>query len=123
MVYDVTDPDSFSHVDDWVTEVNRYVSESTCKFLIGNKCDLLEERQVSTEEGKRKAEGLGMAFLETSAKAATNVAEAFQAASAELIAKRQSAGAAAPRQQAGLGLLQPKERPGGEAGCCQGGGG
>ncbi|CAK0819790.1 unnamed protein product [Prorocentrum cordatum] len=107
MVYDVTDADSFNHVNDWVTEVNRYVNESTCKMLIGNKCDLTEERQVSPEEGRKKAEELGMGFVETSAKAATNVAEAFQdAASVELIAKRQSA-AAAPRQQAAV----PPPRP------------
>ena len=33
-----------------------YVNENTCKILIGNKCDMTSERQVSTEEAKKKAE-------------------------------------------------------------------
>jgi Ras-related protein Rab-2A len=45
-------------------------------MLIGNKCDL-EKREVSTEEGKRFAEKNGLIFLETSAKTAQNVEEAF----------------------------------------------
>ena len=39
MVYDVTTQDSFTHVNDWLNEVNRYASEGTCKLLVGNKSD------------------------------------------------------------------------------------
>lgn len=39
MVYDVTSQESFNHVADWLTEVNRYASEGTCKLLVGNKSD------------------------------------------------------------------------------------
>mmetsp|Transcript_35141 Transcript_35141/g.71640 ORF Transcript_35141/g.71640 Transcript_35141/m.71640 type:complete len:131 (+) Transcript_35141:108-500(+) len=39
MVYDVTNQESFNHVADWLTEVNRYASEGTCKLLVGNKSD------------------------------------------------------------------------------------
>merc|ERR1719242_1169658 len=87
LVYDVCDKESFAHIDEWLNEVNRYVDESTCKILIANKCDLTAERQVSTEEAKKKAEELGMAFIETSAKDATNVQNAFQIMSAKLIEK------------------------------------
>jgi len=38
-VYDVTNQDSFNHVADWLSEVNRYASEGTCKLLVGNKSD------------------------------------------------------------------------------------
>jgi hypothetical protein len=31
--------DSFTHVNDWLNEVNRYASEGTCKLLVGNKSD------------------------------------------------------------------------------------
>ena len=37
MVYDVTDRESFDHIQDWLHEVNRYATEGTCKLLIGNK--------------------------------------------------------------------------------------
>ena len=47
------------------------------KILVGNKCDLKEQRQVSYQEGKEFAESLGMQFLETSAKDKINIDEAF----------------------------------------------
>mmetsp|Transcript_121189 Transcript_121189/g.241394 ORF Transcript_121189/g.241394 Transcript_121189/m.241394 type:complete len:223 (+) Transcript_121189:67-735(+) len=120
LVYDVCDKESFAHIDEWLNEVNRYVNESTCKILIGNKCDLTAERQVSTEEAKKKAEELGIEFIEASAKDATNVETAFQIVSAKLIEKRDQDGNKAART--GIGTLTAKERlgsvkPGGCAGC------
>lgn len=46
-------------------------------ILIGNKSDLDSKRQVSTEEGAWFAEENGLIFMETSAKTAANVEEAF----------------------------------------------
>ena len=40
MVYDVTNAESFVHVNDWLMEVNRYAAEGTAKLLVGNKSDL-----------------------------------------------------------------------------------
>ena len=42
-------------------------------FLVGNKTDLADKRQVSTEDGERKAKELNVMFIETSAKAGYNV--------------------------------------------------
>jgi GTPase SAR1 family protein len=42
-------------------------------FLVGNKTDLADKRQVSTEDGERKAKDLSVMFIETSAKAGYNV--------------------------------------------------
>ena len=44
-------------------------------MLIGNKSDLENRRQVSTEEGERFAKENGLIFMETSAKTAFNVEE------------------------------------------------
>ena len=46
-------------------------------MLIGNKGDLDARRQVSTEEGERFAKEHDLIFMETSAKTAYNVEEAF----------------------------------------------
>ena len=46
-------------------------------MLIGNKCDLEHRRQVSIEEGEAFAQKHGLMFLETSARTAENVEEAF----------------------------------------------
>ena len=45
--------------------------------LVGNKCDLEAERQVTTVEGKDLAKSFGCPIFETSAKARINVEEAF----------------------------------------------
>jgi GTPase SAR1 family protein len=54
---------------------------------VGNKCDKESERKVSTEQGKDFAAQYGMKFLETSAKDATNVSEAFITMTKEIIKK------------------------------------
>jgi len=46
-------------------------------IILGNKCDLENEREVPTQEGKDLSKQLGCPFLETSAKARINVEEAF----------------------------------------------
>jgi Ras-related protein Rab-1A len=118
IVYDICDRDSFTNVDEWHNEVNRYVNESTCKILIGNKADMAHERQVTQEEAKKKAEDLGVAFIETSAKDATNVETAFQMMSAELIQKRNQQGNKGAGQASGSALLTPKAAGAGKGSCC-----
>lgn len=46
-------------------------------MLIGNKSDLANKREVKTEEGEQFAREHGLVFLETSARTAHNVEEAF----------------------------------------------
>ena len=95
MVYDVTSAESFEHVSDWLTEVNRYANEGTCKLLVGNKSDM-EDKAVTTEQAKEYADSLGIPFLETSAKAATNVEEAFLTMAGELIRLREASASTKP---------------------------
>lgn len=47
------------------------------KLLVGNKCDLINERQVEQEEASEFAKQHGMAHIETSALESTNVNTAF----------------------------------------------
>jgi Ras-related protein Rab-1A len=92
MVYDVTSQESFDHVNDWLKEVNRYASEGTCKLLVGNKSDRSEEKVVTKEQAKEFADDIGVPFLETSAKSAANVEEAFLTMASELIKQRVARG-------------------------------
>jgi len=77
IVYDVTNEQSFKNVELWLREVNKYATPSVYKILVANKCDLIEERVISVEDGKGLGERLNMEFLETSAKDSINVNEAF----------------------------------------------
>jgi Ras-related protein Rab-1A len=118
MVYDTCVRESFEHIDSWVEEVNKYANDGTCKILVGNKCDDNAARQVSTEEGKKKAAELGVKFVETSAKANICVGDAFELVATELISLREAAGAKASRGQGGgLNLLRP-DAASATASCC-----
>ncbi|XP_073115012.1 ras-related protein RIC1 isoform X2 [Elaeis guineensis] len=84
VVYDVTDQESFNNVKQWLSEIDRYASDNVNKLLVGNKCDLDANRVVSYETGKAFADEIGIPFLETSAKDATNVEKAFMTMTAEI---------------------------------------
>lgn len=106
--YDTTDRDSFDHVDSWLQEVNKYASDKTVKVLVGNKCDKSEARVVTTEEGQKKAEALGLSFIETSAKDATHIEEAFLLISRQLVRIREQ-----EASLEGSGAGQAPQAPGG----------
>ncbi|ETN99530.1 rab-type small G protein, partial [Reticulomyxa filosa] len=80
--------ESFEHVEEWLNEVNRHASEATLKLLVGNKADLQEGKKVASEEAQSFADKLGISFLETSAKNATNVESAFLTMAKQLIVAR-----------------------------------
>ena len=63
--------------DIWLDDVRTNSSKNVTVILIGNKKDLEDKRQVSYEEGEAFAKENGLMFLETSAKTAYNVVEAF----------------------------------------------
>ncbi len=87
MVYDVTDKDSFKAVDNWMSEVDKFASESAIKIFVGNKCDSDDKRRVTFEEGKDLAAHYNVKFIETSAKNSKNVVEAFQTLTKEIKAR------------------------------------
>lgn len=84
VVYDVTDEESFKAVEMWVEEINKFATSGVCKLLIGNKIDLTSERKVSKEQGVALAKHYGAKYVETSAKDATNVQQAFKLMTQEM---------------------------------------
>lgn len=51
-----------------VTQIKTYSWDNAQVVLVGNKCDMEEERVISFERGKQLADQLGIEFFETSAK-------------------------------------------------------
>ena len=47
-------------------------------IIIGNKCDLEDQRQVTKEQGEEKAKNAEVAFMETSALSGENLEKAFE---------------------------------------------
>ncbi|KAI9836084.1 MAG: GTPase Ypt2 [Sarea resinae] len=68
----------------WFANVEQHATEGVNKILIGNKCDWEEKRAVSTEQGQRLADELGIPFMEVSAKSNINVEEAFYSLAADI---------------------------------------
>ncbi|XP_043834395.1 ras-related protein Rab-3D isoform X1 [Dromiciops gliroides] len=78
LMYDVSNQESFNAVQDWATQIKTYSWDNAQVILIGNKCDLEDERVVSTEDGKHLADDLGFEFFEASAKDNINVKQVFE---------------------------------------------
>uniref|UniRef100_A0A182Q3P8 Uncharacterized protein n=1 Tax=Anopheles farauti TaxID=69004 RepID=A0A182Q3P8_9DIPT len=84
VVYDITNANSFHQTSKWIDDVRTERGSDVIIMLVGNKTDLSDKRQVSTEEGERKAKELNVMFIETSAKAGYNVKQLFRRVAAAL---------------------------------------
>lgn len=56
-----------------MTQIKTYSWDNAQVILVGNKCDMEDERVISFERGKQLADQLGVEFFETSAKENVNV--------------------------------------------------
>ncbi|CDW53038.1 Ras family protein [Trichuris trichiura] len=91
--YDVTSEQSFISVRRWLEDVEKFAAPNVVKLLIGNanslpvvstKTDLINEREISTEEGLKLAQAEQMDLIETSAKENVNIEQAFTSLAREL---------------------------------------
>ncbi|CAG0913933.1 unnamed protein product [Notodromas monacha] len=87
LVYDITSERSFENIKNWMRNIEDHASADVEKMIIGNKCDKNAERQVSKERGEALAIEYGVKFMETSAKDAINVEEAFYTLARDIMAK------------------------------------
>ncbi|KAG0853686.1 hypothetical protein G6F57_013106 [Rhizopus arrhizus] len=78
LVYSITSRMSFDEISTFYQQICRVKDRDYFPMvLVGNKCDLESDRQVSSQEGKDLAKRFGCQFIETSAKQKINVEEAF----------------------------------------------
>eukprot|EP00178_Gracilaria_changii_P024722 TRINITY_DN74788_c0_g1_i1.p1 TRINITY_DN74788_c0_g1~~TRINITY_DN74788_c0_g1_i1.p1 ORF type:complete len:196 (+),score=20.83 TRINITY_DN74788_c0_g1_i1:34-621(+) len=77
-VYSITAKTSYDAITNFRDQILRVKDRDTYPIVIvGNKCDLERDREVTSMEGKMLAEKYGAPFVETSAKARINVEECF----------------------------------------------
>lgn len=75
------------NVQKWIEEVRRYTASNVLIALVGNKCDLIEEREVELLEAESMCEFVPeiMFQIETSAKDNFNIESTFIKIGAELM--------------------------------------
>mmetsp|Transcript_37540 Transcript_37540/g.96006 ORF Transcript_37540/g.96006 Transcript_37540/m.96006 type:complete len:128 (+) Transcript_37540:412-795(+) len=106
IVYDITSEESFTRAQNWVKELQQQGNPNLIMALAGNKADLSDNRKVATETAQAYADQNGLFFLETSAKAATNVDDIFNT-----IAERLPKSAAPPTPSGGITLTGDAPEP------------
>jgi Ras-related protein Rab-7A len=93
-VFDLTNPESFSHIAEWVSEFRRVCAldetEPFPMFVVGNKSDMEEDRRVQRVAAQRLCDENGWVYAEASAKLGDGVDGLFrQAAQAACERRRQ----------------------------------
>ena len=77
IVYDITSETSFDNVEKWYEQAQKEASKDISVILVGNKCDLENERKVPKEKGEEKAKSFKCPFFETSALSKVNIDDIF----------------------------------------------
>ena len=85
LVFDLTRRDTFVNIKSWYKEIVDNSPKGIFLILVGNKCDLVDQSVISTEEGEALAQELGLTYLETSAKTGENVNDAFKMLAIQMI--------------------------------------
>ncbi|MCO5565547.1 hypothetical protein L7F22_019221 [Adiantum nelumboides] len=80
LVYSIADRATFERVERFREQISRVKDtepQSVPIMLVGNKCDKVNAREVSRDEGQALAQRLGCRFVESSAKTCVNVEKAY----------------------------------------------
>ncbi|KAJ3429248.1 gtp-binding protein rheb [Anaeramoeba flamelloides] len=78
LIYNICDSKSFELVSTLNEEI-QFETGGTALIIVGNMTDLGNERQISTDQGKKLAEKLNCGFVECSAKDNININGVFEA--------------------------------------------
>ncbi|PWN46749.1 putative small G-protein Ras2 [Violaceomyces palustris] len=80
LVYSISARATFERVERFRNQISRVKDQEPHTvpiMLVGNKCDKVNEREVSRDEGQALANRLGCKFVESSAKTCVNVERAY----------------------------------------------
>jgi small GTP-binding protein len=78
VVYDITNKKTFENTRKWVDDVRGERGNDVIIVLVGNKTDLNDKREVTTQQGEEEAKKNNLMFIETSAKLGHNVKTLFK---------------------------------------------
>jgi len=78
IVFDITSRVTFKNVTRWLNELREMADPDILIMMVGNKCDLEQQREVPSKEAESFAVANKISFLETSALNGQNVNQAFE---------------------------------------------
>ena len=84
IVYDITRPNTFNTLKNWVEELKSKGPKDICIAIAGNKADLAHSREVDKAMAVAYADEIKALYIETSAKDDLNVANIFSELTAKL---------------------------------------
>lgn len=116
LVYDVTDEQSFQNIRTWIRNIEQHASQSVSKILVGNKCDMDQDKQVETARAQRLADEYNIQIFEASAKNNINVTESFVHIAKEI--KHRLMDSAAPAANNDVPHVDVDDNNGKKKGCC-----
>jgi small GTP-binding protein len=90
LVYAVNEQQTFHDLDGWLQDIHEQANPNAVIFLLGNKCDLVDTRQVTDSQAKDYAERNHLQWFEVSAKESIGIQDTFQRLVLEI--KRKSVG-------------------------------
>lgn len=77
IVFDLTDESTFKTIKGWLETIKNFAGDKVVKVILGNKCDLPNDRRVSDKEIETLLKEVNLPYFETSAKMDKNIKEAF----------------------------------------------
>lgn len=77
ILFDITNKDSFNNLNEWIKTVREQAGNNLAILLVGNKCDLEENRLVLKEEANIFAKNEKIKYIETSCKTGENIIKAI----------------------------------------------
>lgn len=94
VVFDLSSQTSFNSVSKWVNDFKQISNPNYHQtiYIVGNKNDLLDKREVTQEDIDNYCEMNNFAYLETSAKTGEGVEKMFMGFAKELVTKYESNG-------------------------------
>jgi Ras-related protein Rab-1A len=92
IVYDITDRNSFAHIKDWLDDVNKYTDDNPLKIIVGNKIDLIKDKQINENDMKTMTAQTGIEILECSAKDSIKINDLMEIMTKKLIEKKKNEG-------------------------------
>ncbi|XP_018586117.1 ras-related protein Rab-6A isoform X2 [Scleropages formosus] len=116
VVYDITNVNSFQQTTKWIDDVRTERGSDVIIMLVGNKTDLADKRQITTEEGEQRAREQNVLFIETSAKTGYSVKQLFRRVAAALPGM-ESTQDKSREDMIDIKLEKPPEQPVSEGGC------